>query len=453
MERKSRRSGNAQENQPAAAAAIAEVVSPCLVNPDGSYSVLMRVGDLLTNAFVDYYNDVTGEGYQRYEVNTPKRAEGIADYIQECKSRNVPYFLRDLECNARGLGNGEAHFKASDADSRHGHLTLPVKNEPYIAVIDGGTRLLGIAKAVERGTMTEDDVVALRLHFNESGVLEAVLFETINGKQKLVRSDLATRQLQVMADRQGLTDNDVNLIRTLLPANETWQLKAIRIAGNLNRAADGPWHDRIQMPGIINFDSEGKPVLPETKPIKAQSFAVSLKPFLEGETGAAGQIKRAMALPGFSIERLLSNIWTAIADVNPDYDMEPRTGVLWGAIGVTSVHIAVAKLVERILRSEEKPNLKADRFAGIFDKTAIADYEYWFTRKGDREDFGYPDRTDKGPATGMVGSANHAKLGEMLWQQMLAALEGRVLAAQQMLAGSAAGSADEPEPEPAESVL
>jgi hypothetical protein len=93
--------------------------------------------------------------------------------------------------------------------------------------------------------------------------------------------------------------------------------------------------------------------------------------------------------------------------------------VLWGSIGVSGCHIALAPVISTILGSPE-PSLSKEKFVDMMKESAIADYDFWFTRPGSLRGDDYPN--DKGEATTMVGGAGYARLAKLLERDWRSAL-------------------------------
>ena len=113
------------------------------------------------------------------------------------------------------------------------------------------------------------------------------------------------------------------------------------------------------------------------------------------------------------IEPKLKNFWNAVAEVNPRANDEPETNVLWAPIGSSACHIAFAAVLKTMLDSPET-NLRPDRFVDMLKQSAIAEYGFWFTKKGKPPDEQYP--SGKGEAPVMTGAANYKRLAKELDQ-------------------------------------
>ena len=73
----------------------------------------------------------------------------------------------------------------------------------------------------------------------------------------------------------------------------------------------------------------------------------------------------------------------------------------------------ISSIVKTILDSSE-PNLKTERFKDMLDGSPVAEYEFWYTKKGKRPADLYP--SEKGDATIMTGASNYKRLAKELEQ-------------------------------------
>src|SRR3990167_2539284 len=117
--------------------------------------------------------------------------------------------------------------------------------------------------------------------------------------------------------------------------------------------------------------------------------------------------------------KVLQNFWRAVADVNPRAFEEPSTNVLWGSIGVTSCHMALAKVTNTIVDSAN-PVLSVERFKTMARESEVADYEFWFNRPGSGDRESYP--MQRGEATTMIGHSGYLRLAKILEKSWRAAL-------------------------------
>ena len=380
-------------------------------NGDGSFSVSYAVGNLVNDSFVDFYNEQTGDGFQRNESNRAKRGRDVAEYVRRCVRDGVEPKLFELTANARVGGSWDEgdnwSYDPFDESGALGFLSFtPTKEENWLSLTDGGTRGLGIEIALGRGDLDESWTIDVRIFVNLTLAQEIAQFLLINDCQKKVRTDLGLRVVQRIFDEGGLTAGEVKALQTVVPETESWKFEASRIAAEMNNSEDSPWRNRIQMPG-------------ETpRSTTLQSFFTSLAPVLNDPDikAAVDQMVSGGELETDRTEfiiQLLKNFWRAVSEVNPKANDEPETNVLWAPIGSSACHIALAAVVKTILDSSE-PNLKTERFKDMLDASPVAEYEFWYTKKGRHPDEQYP--SEKGEATIMTGASNYKRLAKELEQ-------------------------------------
>jgi DGQHR domain-containing protein len=393
-------------------------------NDDGSYSVRVPAGLLIESAFVDFYNDRNGTGYQRNETLRERRGREIAEYIARCAQSGLRPRLFELTANAR-LEPDDFSFDPLDEHGTVGWVRLKIGDERWLSLIDGGTRLLGIEKALVRKVLDDGHGVDVRLFAGLSTPEEIAMFLLVNEKQKRVRTDLSVRVVQRYLDDGNLTDQQLQILRTVVPDEDQWRYDASRIAGRLNTDTDSPWKGLIQMPGDQ-----------VTRPIKLQAFWTSLnglltdkdlKSLLESLEGQ-GLLKSSTGQSVDSTEfliRVLKNFWSAVADANPAAYTEPSTNVLWGSIGVSGCHGGLASIIVTVLTGPN-PNLSKDRFLDMIKESDVPDYGFWFSRRGSLQG-DYPG--EKGEGTTMTGGSGYARLAERLERDWRAALHQQPAAA------------------------
>ena len=382
---------------------------PAKCNEDGSYSVSIRVSHLLHLAFVPFYRDGPdgGTGYQRFESGRNRRGTLVDEYIGQCFIRGAKPRLFELTGNIR---NSEAEFIPL-CDEHRSIGTLKVKKrEKTLSVIDGGTRLLGIEKALAHGFLNDNHQIDVRVFLDLREAQEIGQFLLINERQKKARTDLGIRVLQTRLDGNKLSQEDRDELSTVIDKNNRWRYSASTIAGNLNSSDDSPWYRLIQMP---NDDV--------TRPIKLQGFITSLKPILTNDD-LRSRLNRLYSSdnlkqePDAFIETVIERFWSAVKQVNPHAALEPSTSVLWGAIGATSLNMALAEMFVTMLRSRP-PSLQVRDFKSLLEETDVADYDFWFSKApAGSDDDEYP--SEKGVAAGMIGAANHKRLGLQIIDQM-----------------------------------
>ncbi|MFN3200973.1 MAG: DGQHR domain-containing protein [Bradymonadia bacterium] len=378
------------------------------VNMDGSFSASFEAGALVKHGFVDFYEEDGGSGYQRKETSRNRRGREIAKYIGRCLKEQVKPHLFELTANARN--QPDQHFEPIDEKKRLGFLNL-LGSGKWLSIIDGGTRMLGIEMALAEGYISPSDTFDVRVYVNQAPAQEIAHFLLINDKQKRVRTDLSLRVVQNAMDDDQLSDDDKRILQTVVPDTDSWRFEASRLVGMLNSNLDSPWHGLIQMPNEA-----------VTKPIKHGAFFSSLRPILCNEDLSA-LIEAKFGDSGSSTEffyRVLVRFWGAVKSVNKQAWNEPRTNVLWQAIGVSSCHIALSPILVSILNAD-RVLLGQDNFESMIRDSTVSDYAYWYSKPGKKQPLeSYPGQ--KGDAPKLTGAANYVRLGrelEKLWRSAL----------------------------------
>ena len=378
-------------------------------NGDGSYSVSYPADYLIEDSYVDFYNEQTGVGFQRNESNRNTRGHQVAVYMGRCKKDGLHPMLFELTANARIEGShaegGTWNYEGLDSQGKLGILSFaPTGDKPWLSLIDGGTRILGIERAYSKGVIDADTTIDIRIFVNMPLAEEIALFLLINDFQKKVRTDLALRVVQRLLDEGNLSNDEMRALTSVVPDTDSWKFAASRITAEMNTAQDSPWQNRIQMPS----DSRKNTTL--------QSFFTSLAPILKDpdiQSIVANMIQEDAIdtdETNFYI-KVLKNFWSAVAEINPDAHDEPYTNVLWAPIGSSACHIALAAVLKTILEGS-KPNVTKKRFIGILEGSSVADYPRWFNKKGNKADGHYP--AEKGDAPVMTGAANYRRLAKDL---------------------------------------
>jgi hypothetical protein len=326
--------------------------------------------------------------------------------------------LFEMTANAR-VEPTVCQYDGLDEVGRVGFLTFEVpEGKRWLSMIDGGTRLLGIENALAHHIIDEATGFDVRIFIGLTLAEEIAHFLLINENQKKVRTDLSLRVVQRRLDEGKLSDTQTRALQTVVPDTDAWRFEASRIAAQMNSDSGSPWRNRIQMPGDV------------TRPLTLQAFFTSLKPILvdpdiqapleQMEKTGNLMVNGMKASPTTFLVQVLKNFWEAVAVVNPGADSEPETAVLWGAIGASSCHIALAPILKTILQSSDR-NLTAGRFKAMLGESQVANYPYWFTKKGTKQpDIWYPGQ--KGDGTLMTGAANYGRLAKILEKEWRAKL-------------------------------
>lgn len=389
-------------------------------NQDGGYSLSLPARDLTEICFVDFYDEASERGYQRQETLRERRGREVEEYLRLCKESGVPPRLFELTANARlsGPGSIASHeFEPLDDSGILGFLKFECHEGQWLCMIDGGTRLLGIQKALVSGAISEEDKFDVRVFVGLTVPEEIAMFLLINERQKRVRTDLGVRVVQGLLDAGKLSDAEMKTLETVVPETDAWRYEASRIAARLNSEGDSPWRGLIQMPND-----------PVTRPVKLQALWSSLNWLLADpdiktklevlESQNLLQVDGKPVGKTDFLVRVLKNLWQAIKQVNPQAFEEPMTNVLLGSIGVSGCHMALAKLLPTMLDGGAKLDLNT--FKLMVKDSEVADYAFWHNKVGSQPAESYPN--EKGEATTMIGHSGYLRLHKILEKAWRSAL-------------------------------
>ena len=381
-------------------------------NRDGSYSISVKARELVEAGWVDFYAEGSGRGYQRRETMRETRAREIEEYFKRCAAEDLDPHLFEMTASARCERDGgevRVSFDPLDEDERLGFVTVTASSQPWMSMVDGGTRLRGIERAVSSGTLPGETFFDVRLFGDLSVPEEIALFLLINENQKRVRTDLSLRVVQRSLDQGALTDAQLRTLRTVVPNTEQWRYEASRVTARINSEPDSRSEDSCKCP-------ERQPQA-HPSPCRRSGRVLGTCWMTRISPRGLKGIDDILNATEFWV-KVLKNFWGAVAEVNRAARAEPKTNVLWGSIGVNGCHRALAGIVRSEL-SAKQIDLSRDRFVTMVIHTWIADYAIWFSRKGSRLPE-YPG--EKGEATAMTGNSGYIRLAEILERQWRANL-------------------------------
>ena len=385
-------------------------------NSDGSYSAKVKAGDLIRWAFVDFYDERTGQGYQRNESGREKRGRQIEQYMQRAIQAGTKPALFEMTANIRADRVEGAKFEDLDGEEELGLFKVtPRPGERFLSLIDGGTRFLGIEKALNNGLIEKDFKLDVRIFDRRPFVEEVAYFLLINDTQKKVRTDLSLRVVQQLFDNGEILPgtSEFAFLKTVVPDTENWKYTAVNMVAELNRDPQSRWHQRIQMPGepsrtiaLQAFYSSLKLLLNNSEVIDRLKAKIREGVVFVGER----QLSSEDEYPQFLL-RILNNFWEAIRQMNQWAYEEIGTTVLWAPIGVSAHHFALSPVLAQMMQAPVW-NFSVERFKKMLTGSLTELYSEWWTKAGTKGKDAYPEQ--QGEATRMTGLANYARLANNL---------------------------------------
>jgi len=289
----------------------------------------MKVSDILELYEIDKFKEEELEGYQREQYE--ERTSELVEYLAKCPLAIMPALLVSLR---------EAEFEPQNGD--FGILKIQRK-KGSIWMIDGQHRVGGFSKIREKFIFTKgfDPSLFLSLMNYEFPVVfvdSAAAAEKIGGKLVQAKNGFSPEDIErtiffiVNKTQRGISPSlkDALLYRIKtsgiqgLPIieKEGWRISAAEIGIALNRHADSPLKDNINIGGQRDTG----------KPIQLNSFVSSLQTLFFD--------KDFSKLSGDDKLRFLKTYWTVLKDLFPQaFDSKTdREYMLLKALGVYSLH-------------------------------------------------------------------------------------------------------------------
>lgn len=292
------------------------------------YMGKMKPKDILQIYEIDKFKEEELEGYQRelYEERTSE----LVEYLAKCPLAIMPALLVSLR---------EAEFNSQHGD--FGVLSIPRK-KGAIWIIDGQHRIGGFSKVRNRFVYSKDvnpslfsnlmnyefpvvfinskeaaqrisTTISSRDDFSSEDV-ERTIFFIVNKTQKGINSSLKDALLYRIKKSgiQGLP-----IIR-----KESWRIRAAHIAIKLNKDANSPLTDKINISGRRGTG----------KPIRLNSFVSSLRELFHDDAFSKMSNEDEM--------KFVRTYWTVLEDLLPEtFDSESyRNNMLLKALGIYSLN-------------------------------------------------------------------------------------------------------------------
>lgn len=293
----------------------------------------IRAGDLPHYTRIDPYDSTKDfadkdQGYQRPPELT--RIKKFANWLKhEAESGRVQMPTAIL-LSARGT---------DVILSPTGTITLKQNNK--LPLVDGQHRVRGFQYAIEEKQLSQfaDYEVPAVILLDVDIVAEMKQFNTVNGTQKSVRTDLVNMILTQLAEREGVDS---------VKESEHWKVIVSRVVTRLNEDKTGPWHDQIVMPDSSAYPKEQvaeDESLRHKRVARATSFMTSLKP-IEGYLAEHHLSSGSIEQRAEKLFEITSEFWKAIREMMPECFEKADDYVLQKTPGIFTLH----KLCKEVMR-------------------------------------------------------------------------------------------------------
>jgi DGQHR domain-containing protein len=202
-----------------------------------------------------------------------------------------------------------------------------------LPLVDGQHRQKGFEYAINEKGLTQfadyEVPVVIMLDIDKLGEMRQ--FNTVNGTQKSVRTDLVNMILTQLAEQEG---------EDAVAEAEHWKVIVSHAIMRLNEDPGGPWFDRIILPGRNAYSKDEVADVPELRHLRtarATSFMTALKPVeqyaSEHITGNPTLDERAGEL--FEV---VDAFWRAVRSLNPECFDHADDYVMLKTPGIFSLH-------------------------------------------------------------------------------------------------------------------
>ena len=358
------------------------------VRQDGTSLLVtkMKAGDLATFTVVHPYMaslkpDDPNQGYQR-PAEVP-RIKKFANYLRTEKSAGRKVRMpTSIILSAR---NGDVVLAPNG--------TITLREDRKLPLIDGQHRKEGFSYAITAKSMQEyiDYEVPVTIMLEMEKVGEMRQFQTVNGTQKAVRTDLVNMILAQLVEHEGAST---------IKESEQWRVAVSRVAIALNADESGPWFDQIVMPDQKTYapeQIEANPSLRHRRVIRATSFMTSLKSidaYLH-EHGFADD--DSLDARTRKLLEVVDAYWQAIRELMPVCFKESDNFVLQKTPGIFALHIFGLRLMKE-MHMGHRPWTKAQFREVLANCEQLQDPSYWMVAQSEHEQSG--DATKYGSMKG-----------------------------------------------------
>jgi DGQHR domain-containing protein len=292
---------------------------------------VMAASDLVKFTKIDRYDpskpvDDNSQGYQRPEDAT--RIKKLANFLRNEERPLVP---TSVLLSSRGV------------DLRYDPQTreISLRENAKLQIVDGQHRVGGLRYAIQNKNLENLSNFPLPVVIIETidKLGEMKQFQTVNGTQKGVRTDLVNSIITQMVSKEG--DESVKQA-------DHWKVVTTRVVDILNdNDENSPWYDMIVKPGGARYSAkeiEHHPELEHKKIIRATSFTQSLKPvynfLLE-----LGFLRGSTQDQAVKLSAIVDNFWKAVKNMAPEMFENSNRYVLQKAAGINALHLILRDLI------------------------------------------------------------------------------------------------------------
>jgi len=298
-------------------------------NSFASYAISLTVEELVERTTVEYYDSVTGKGYQRPLV--PSHYRKIAKYLQLSKNPVLP----------------TAILTAVDPEQIIEGSTISIKGD--LRVVDGQHRIEGIKylkkldEQAFRNISSFDFPVLVMIVPPEQKVHEINAFININKTSKPVSTDLAVQlKDKIRGENIDLILGDLN---TAI---------ATKVSQRLNKQKDSIWYELIK---VGDEKTKGRT-------ISINAFHQSLRNIID--TYLSFNEIDIINLDDFNdivedISYIVSRAWELIQKKWPEcfiYEVQPNKYNIQKGIGVYSLHEVLSENLKQCKGNSDRTLLK-----------------------------------------------------------------------------------------------
>jgi DGQHR domain-containing protein len=295
---------------------------------------VLSAEELVRVAEIDFFKPETKDGYQRTLVN--KRVRDLAAYVSKQGGLLPTAVLVNVRSDANFIP-----WSDNGLDGNIGWLSIP--DSETLWVVDGQHRVEGLRKAVDNSSEPLLYDVPVVFSFGLDRDQETDLFYVVNTQARSVPTDLtaeiiARRTFDKLKERRAAIERGDEQTADELTVKPTDLRKSLGVvvAHGLNAHQGGPWFDKIRT---------GNEAKDPTRPMRLNTFASTLRPFLEDRW-----VKRQYEGTGDSdrIYVIVQAYWEALSRLMPEAFADIENYAVQHPLGVYVFHELLPDIVGRI---------------------------------------------------------------------------------------------------------